>query len=223
MDHLARKYGTTREQAQSMHDQMTAVAATEGLDFRFDIARSGNTFDAHRLTHLAAAHGLQDAMKERLLRAYLSEGEPIGDPSALERLAIEVGLPADEVRDLLAGDRYAAEVRDDEGTAAALGITAVPFFVVDRAIAASGAQPPALLARAPRPRLEAARTARHVRERRGLRPRRLLSSPLTAQPSGRVSRFPFRFAMEIAQPLAIRASIERCVPPPPSPLQLSRR
>ena len=84
-------------------------------------------------------------MKERLLRAYLSEGEPIGDPSALERLAIEVGLPEDEVRDLLAGDRYAAEVRDDEGTAAALGITAVPFFVVDRAIAASGAQPPALL------------------------------------------------------------------------------
>ena len=145
VDHLARKYGTTREQAQAMHDQMTAVAATEGLDFRFDIARSGNTFDAHRLTHLAAAHGLQDAMKERLLRAYLSEGVPIGDPSALERLAIEVGLPEDEVRNLLAGERYAAEVRDDEGTAAALGITAVPFFVVDRAIAASGAQPPELL------------------------------------------------------------------------------
>ena len=84
-------------------------------------------------------------MKERLFRAYLSEGEPIGDPSVLARLALEVGLPEAEVRDLLAGDRYATEVRDDEGTAAALGITAVPFFVVDRAIAASGAQPPALL------------------------------------------------------------------------------
>jgi predicted DsbA family dithiol-disulfide isomerase len=145
VEHLARKYGTTREQAQAMHEQMTGIAAGEGLDFRFDIARSGNTFDAHRLTHLAAAHGLQDAMKERLFRAYLSEGEVIGDPAVLERLALEVGLPGDEVRDVLGGDRYATEVRDDQGSAAALGITAVPFFVVDRAIAASGAQPPELL------------------------------------------------------------------------------
>jgi predicted DsbA family dithiol-disulfide isomerase len=128
-----------------MHEHMTGIAAGEGLDFRFDIARSGNTFDAHRLTHLAAAHGLQDAMKERLFRAHLSEGEVIGDPAVLERLALEVGLPGDEVRDVLAGHRYAAEVRDDQGSAAALGITAVPFFVVDRAIAASGAQPPELL------------------------------------------------------------------------------
>jgi predicted DsbA family dithiol-disulfide isomerase len=145
VEHLARKYGTTREQAQAMHEQMTGIAAGEGLDFRFDIARSGNTFDAHRLTHLAAAHGLQDAMKERLFRAYLSEGEVIGDPAVLERLALEVGLPGDEVRDVLGGDRYATEVRDDQASAAALGITAVPFFVVDRAIAASGAQPPELL------------------------------------------------------------------------------
>jgi predicted DsbA family dithiol-disulfide isomerase len=145
VEHLARKYGTTREQAQAMHDQMAGIAAGEGLEFRFDIARSGNTFDAHRLTHLAAAHGLQDEMKERLFRAYLSEGEAIGDPAVLERLAVEVGLPADEVRDLLAGDRHAGEVRDDEQLAASLAITAVPFFVVDRAIAASGAQPPELL------------------------------------------------------------------------------
>ena len=145
VEHLARKYGTTREQAEKMHEQMTAVAAGEGLEFRFDIARSGNTFDAHRLTHLAAAHGRQDAMKERLFRAYLSEGEAIGDPAVLERLGLEVGLPEEELRELLAGDRYAAEVREDEQLAASLAITAVPFFVVDRAIAASGAQPPELL------------------------------------------------------------------------------
>jgi predicted DsbA family dithiol-disulfide isomerase len=145
VDHLARKYGTTREQAQAMHDHMAGIAAAEGLEFWFDIARSGNTFDAHRLTHLAAAHGLQDEMKERLFRAYLSEGEAIGDPAVLEGLAVEVGLPADEVRDLLAGDRHAGEVRDDEQLAASLAITAVPFFVVDRAIAASGAQSPELL------------------------------------------------------------------------------
>ena len=75
------------------------------------------------------------------MRAYLTEGEPIGDPATLERLGIGAGLPADEVRDLLAGDRFAAEVREDERTAMQFGIHAVPFFVVDRAIGASGAQP----------------------------------------------------------------------------------
>ena len=143
--HLARKYGTSREQALAMHERMTATAAEDGLDFRFDLARGGNTFDAHRLVHLAEAHGVQDAMKERLMRAYLTEGEPIGDPAALERLAVEIGLPADEVRDLLAGDRFADEVREDERTAARFGIHAVPFFVVDRALGASGAQPPEVL------------------------------------------------------------------------------
>jgi predicted DsbA family dithiol-disulfide isomerase len=145
VEHLAKKYGTTREQADEMHAQMTGVAAAEGLDFRFDIARDGNMFDAHRMVHLAAAHGLQDAMKERLFRAYLSEGQVMGDPGVLQRLALEVGLPADDVRDVLATDRYAQDVRADEQLASSLGITAVPFFVVDRAIAASGAQPPELL------------------------------------------------------------------------------
>jgi predicted DsbA family dithiol-disulfide isomerase len=138
---LAEKYGTSHEQAVAMQDRMTEVAAGEGLAFRFDIARSGNTFDAHRLVHLAAAHGLQDAMKERLFGAYLGEGRLVGDPAVLEELAVEVGLPADEARDVLAGERYAAEVREDERTAAALGITAVPFFVVDRSLGAAGAQP----------------------------------------------------------------------------------
>jgi predicted DsbA family dithiol-disulfide isomerase len=143
--HLAGKYGTTRERALEMHRHMTEVAAGEGLDFHFDIARGGNTFDAHRLLHLAAEHGLQDAMKERLMRAYLSEGQPIGDPAALERLAVAAGLPAEAVAEVLAADRVAAEVRADERTAAELGIHAVPFFVVDRALGASGAHPPELL------------------------------------------------------------------------------
>jgi predicted DsbA family dithiol-disulfide isomerase len=143
--HLAEKYGTTRERALEMHRHMTEVAAGEGLEFRFDRARGGNTFDAHRLLHLAAEHGLQDAMKERLMRAYLSEGEPIGDPAALERLAVEAGLPPEAVAEVLATDRFAAEVRADERTAAELGIHAVPFFVVDRALGASGAQPPEVL------------------------------------------------------------------------------
>jgi predicted DsbA family dithiol-disulfide isomerase len=139
---LADKYGMTLEQARAAERQMTDVAAGEGLDFRFDIARSGLTFDGHRMIHVAAEHDLQDAMKERLLRAYFSEGELVGDHDTLVRLATEVGLPEDEARATLSGERFADAVRDDELTAQGLGITAVPTFVVDRALGASGAQPP---------------------------------------------------------------------------------
>jgi predicted DsbA family dithiol-disulfide isomerase len=141
-ERLAQKYGMTIEQARAAEQQLTAVAAGDGLGFRFDIARSGTTFDAHRVVHLAETHGLQDAMKERLLRAYFIEGELMADHDTLARLAVEVGLDEQEVRELLAGDRYAEEVRDDEQTATVLGISAVPTFVVDRKLGASGAQPP---------------------------------------------------------------------------------
>ena len=143
--HLAQKYGMSRDDAIAMQQRMTDVAAAEGLDFRFDLARGGNTFDAHRVVHLAAAHGLQDEMEERIMRAYLSEGELISDHAVLERLAVQTGVPADEVRELLAGDAYTDAVRDDERVAAGLGIHAVPFFVVDRRVGASGAQPPNVL------------------------------------------------------------------------------
>jgi predicted DsbA family dithiol-disulfide isomerase len=145
-EHLARKYGSSVEQARAMQQQMTDVAAGEGLEFHFERARSGTTLDAHRLLHLAHDHDLQDALKERFLRAYLTEAELMSDHPALQRLAVEAGLPEDEVRDELATDRYEAEVRDDERTANALGITAVPFFVVDRKLGAAGAQPPEVLA-----------------------------------------------------------------------------
>lgn len=144
-EHLARKYGMSVEQARQAERQMTETAAGEGLDFRLDISRGGNTFDAHRLVHLARAHGLQDAMKERLLRAYFSEGKLVSDREALARLAEEVGLPVEEVRQTLASDSYAEEVREDERTANSFGITAVPTFVVDRSLGASGAHPPEAL------------------------------------------------------------------------------
>ena len=139
--HLAQKYGTSREEALAMQQRVRDIGAGDGIGFRQDIARSGSTFDAHRLLHLAKEHGLQDELKERLMRAYHVEGEPIGDQDTLARIAAEVGLPATEVSELLAGERFAAEVREDEDAAAAFGIGGVPFFVVDRSLAASGAQP----------------------------------------------------------------------------------
>ena len=143
--HLSQKYGVPRERAAQMQAQMTETAAGDGLAFRFDIQRQGNMLDGHRLVHLAAEHGKQDAMKERLFRAYMEEGRLVSDPDTLRELAADVGLPADEVVEMLASDRFEDEVRDDERTAAQLGISAVPFFVVDRHYGASGAQPPEFL------------------------------------------------------------------------------
>jgi predicted DsbA family dithiol-disulfide isomerase len=141
-ERLAEKYGMTVEQAREAERRLTGEAAGEGLAFRFDVARSGSTFDAHRVVHLAETHDLQDAMKERLLRAYFTEGELMSDDDTLVRLAVQVGLDEQEVRGLLAGDRFADEVRGDERMAGELGISAVPTFVVDRRLGASGAQPP---------------------------------------------------------------------------------
>jgi predicted DsbA family dithiol-disulfide isomerase len=142
---LARKYGSSVEQVHQRWESMTAMAAEDGLDMRFHDVRRGNTYDAHRLTHLAAGHGLGDATVERLFRAHHTEGLLLSDHAVLERLAVEVGLPGPEVAGVLASDRFATEVREDERTAASLGITAVPFFVIDRAMGASGAHPPEVL------------------------------------------------------------------------------
>jgi predicted DsbA family dithiol-disulfide isomerase len=144
-EHLAKKYGMTVAQAREAEQRLTDAAAGEGLGFRFDMARSGNTFDAHRLVHLAEEQDLQDAMKERLLQAYFTEGELMSDHDTLVRLALEVGVDEQLARETLASDRFAREVRDDERTAGELGISAVPTFVVDRKLGTSGAQPPEAL------------------------------------------------------------------------------
>ncbi len=140
-ERLAAKYGRGVAQAQEMIDGMTATAASEGLDFRFDLSRPGNTFDAHRLLHLALEHGLQDALKERLDAETFGAGLAVSDHDALTAVAVSVGLPDDDVRAVLATDRYADAVRADEAQAQAYGITGVPFFVVDGKYGVSGAQP----------------------------------------------------------------------------------
>jgi predicted DsbA family dithiol-disulfide isomerase len=141
-DRLARKYGMSRQQAVTANERLTATAAAEGLDFHFERARPGNTFDAHRLLHYAreAGPGMQDALKERLFLAYFSEGAAIGEAETLQRLATEVGLDEGEVADILAGDRYAEDVRADEREALELGVSGVPFFVVDGKFGIAGAQ-----------------------------------------------------------------------------------
>jgi predicted DsbA family dithiol-disulfide isomerase len=144
-DYISARFGRSREDALVQLESMTERMVGAGIDSHFDKARGGNTRDAHRLLHLANHHGIQEKVKECLMKAYFTEGEPIGSTEALQRVAVDAGLPADEVADLLAGDRFASEVDADIRLAQGFGIGGVPFFVVDRAYGASGAQPPEAL------------------------------------------------------------------------------
>jgi predicted DsbA family dithiol-disulfide isomerase len=145
LQRLVDKYGMTRAQAVAGEARLTGMAAAEGLEFHLDKTRSGNTFDAHRLIHLADAKGIQDAVKERFMRAYFTQSEPVGDHETLTRLAVDAGLDETDVKTVLTSDQYAADVRADEQQAAAYGISGVPFFVVDGRYGVSGAQSPDVL------------------------------------------------------------------------------
>jgi predicted DsbA family dithiol-disulfide isomerase len=137
---LSAKYGVSLQQATAMNARVSSLAAGEGLEYHLERAHPANTFDAHRLIHLAEKHGLQDTMKERLLKAYFSEAQSIGELETLVALASEVGLDTEEAREALLGDAYADEVQADIALAAELGITGVPFFVIDEKYGISGAQ-----------------------------------------------------------------------------------
>ena len=147
-ERLAAKYGMTVEEAAGRQAEITTLAAQDGLTYDLAESRGGNTFDAHRLIHLAAEHRLGDAARERLMRAYFSEREAIGDRETLQRLAVEAGLPAEEVREVLEGECYADAVRADERAATQIGIRGVPFFVLGRKYGVSGAQPAEVLLQA---------------------------------------------------------------------------
>ncbi len=147
VDRLASKYGTSKAGAQQMIDRMTQVGREKGLDFRFDRAKPGNTFDAHRLLAWAVEQGRQTQLKERLFRAYMHEGQCVSDHAVLVQLAEEAGLDAEGAQAVLSGNDFAEEVRGDEAAAAQIGVRGVPFFVVDGRYAVQGAQPPEVLAR----------------------------------------------------------------------------
>jgi predicted DsbA family dithiol-disulfide isomerase len=137
---LARKYRVSPQEAAAMNARVSAVAGEIGLEYRLDIARPGNTFDAHRLLHFADSRRLGDRATERIMHAYFSEGLEVGERAALARLAPEFGISEREALALLESDACSSEVRADEARAAAFGVTAVPHFLFDEKIAISGAQ-----------------------------------------------------------------------------------
>ena len=144
-ERLAAKYGMSVEDAAASHERLTGLAAEEGLEYHLDRTRGGNTFDAHRLIQLGKARGIQDAVKERLMRGYFTENVAADDRETLVRLATEAGLDADEARAVLASGEYADAVREDEELARRIGINGVPFFVLGRRYGVSGAQTPDVL------------------------------------------------------------------------------
>ena len=142
--YLADAKGISVEQAKQMNDRVTAMAAEAGLQYDFDKAIVANSFDAHRLSHLAKREGKQDAMEERLFRAYFSEGLNTADHETLVRLAVEVELDEQVVRTMLGGTDFADDVERDIYEAQQVGARGVPFFVFNNRYALSGAQPPQL-------------------------------------------------------------------------------
>jgi predicted DsbA family dithiol-disulfide isomerase len=145
VERLADKYGMTAGQADDAQRQMEQRAAQDGLEFRMDGLRSGNTRDAHRLLHLAKAHGVQAELAERLHRAYFTEQASIFDHSSLTELAVQSGLDRDDVVRVLGTQEYGDAVDTDEAMAQALGVNGVPLFVIDRRYGISGAQPPEVI------------------------------------------------------------------------------
>jgi predicted DsbA family dithiol-disulfide isomerase len=137
---LANSKGWQPEYARQVTAQVTEMAEQVGLSYNFDAAVVANSFKAHRFSHLAKKHGLGDAAEEQLFNAYFTTGKNIDDDDTLIALGVEIGLNADEVREVLTTDAYADDVRQDMAEAEDLRIHGVPFFVMNNHYAVSGAQ-----------------------------------------------------------------------------------
>jgi len=137
---LASKYGMSLEQAKSNCRNMEKMAAEVGLNFQLDTLVLTNTFDAHRLTMYAKEQGFMEEMTDRLLRAYYTESKHIGNHATLIDLAVDVGLNRQAVTEMLENNAFADIVRQDEQQASEYGIRSIPFFLINKKYAITGAQ-----------------------------------------------------------------------------------
>lgn len=140
IDFLVKHKGMAVDQVEAMLEQMSELGAAEGVDLNFAQVRHTNTHRAHRVLHLAKEQGLQAELQERLFRAYFSEGVEIADPEQLARLGEEVGLDGQEVIEALDDEGYGDEVERDITRARMLGVTGVPYFLLEEKYAVPGAQ-----------------------------------------------------------------------------------
>jgi predicted DsbA family dithiol-disulfide isomerase len=141
-DYLAERYGKSREWAIGTHRQVAQTAVEVGLTFNFDDAIMANSFDAHRLIQMAKVNGLSDKVEENLFKAHFTEGKNIADHQVLIDIAKQSGLDALKTEVMLRSNDFTDEVRYDEKTAQNIGISGVPFFVINHKLGISGAQSP---------------------------------------------------------------------------------
>lgn len=141
IEHLSQSKGWSLEQTRQISTQVSEMAKEQGLHFDFEHAVVANTKNAHRLIHLAKSEEKGGEMKERLLKAYFSEGKNVDDSDTLLQLSAEVGLATEKVKALLGSNQYEDAVDQDIYESRLIGVKGVPFFVLDRKFGISGAQP----------------------------------------------------------------------------------
>jgi predicted DsbA family dithiol-disulfide isomerase len=146
LDYLSERKGLPVEQVRGMLANVTEIASSVGLDYDFDSVKQTNTIKAHELLHYAKARGRQIEMKERLLKAYFTEGHHVGRIEDLADLAAELGFDRADVVRSLTENEYLAAVKADQAQANEFGIRGVPFFVIDGKYGVSGAQEAAAFA-----------------------------------------------------------------------------
>lgn len=141
--YLSEAKGWSLKQAEDANNYVTDIAKKVGLTYNMDKAIVANSFDAHRLSHLAKKYNMQDALEEQLFLAYFTEGKNTADHNILTEIGVGIGLVEEEIKTMLNGNEFSAEVNKDILEAQMVGARGVPFFVFDRKYAVSGAQDPA--------------------------------------------------------------------------------
>ncbi|WP_289030780.1 DsbA family oxidoreductase [uncultured Algoriphagus sp.] len=141
LEHLAQSKGWSMDQTREITSNVVEMAKEQGLEFDFEKAKVANTKNAHRLIHFAKQQGKGGEMKERLLKAYFSDGENVDDPNTLIKLGAEIGLKESEIKSMLASNQFDDAVDQDIYESRLIGVRGVPFFVLDRKFGISGAQP----------------------------------------------------------------------------------
>lgn len=138
--YLCERKGWSMDYTRQINEHVINMAKEVGLTYHMDEAKVANTFNAHRLSHLAAKHGLQGKAEEKLFAAYFTEGKNISEEATLIQLGVEIGLDSTEVKSMLNSKEYYKEVQSDLEEAQQIGVRGVPFFVANRKMAVSGAQ-----------------------------------------------------------------------------------
>lgn len=140
--YLAQKKGWSMEQTVDIHNQITQTAKEAGLSYNFDQSKVANSFNSHLIIQFAKTKGWGDKAEEQFFKAYFTDGKDLNNKSDLTEVAKLIGLTDEEIEIALTEEKFKQAVRADIQEASELGISGVPFFVMDRKYAVSGAQAP---------------------------------------------------------------------------------